>query len=340
MLELFYNAEDYQLWCIAILFLTVFFVYPTFSILRWQFLFNTKALAWEELKKTFETNGYSLSENATCRKKIDRLIITDEGNFLSRKIYIVKKVGVNLNIYRDELLSNIRDELYSKIEHDFKESIGSVSPIRVTLFFVFFCVLFLGVLNTANPLTLFHNAESYQKWCFVTVFMVYAIFFIPFYLLARDLLHLRIWANIAILLLTIFVAFLSLGKCWNCFFNGSYAFFWVFSTLAQVYGALLGLLVLSLFFFAEQSNKESERRKNRWELYSAFAAMSLKCMAVVLFYSIIILPSYNFFSVYSEIGVITVIIFGVVFPILAISSLIPLIGPILTSIKLRGGTSQ
>ena len=72
MLELFYNAEDYQLWCIAIVFLTVFFVFPTFSILRWQFLFKTKAVAWEELKKTFETNGYSLSENATSRKKRDR----------------------------------------------------------------------------------------------------------------------------------------------------------------------------------------------------------------------------------------------------------------------------
>lgn len=309
-------------------------------------MFSTNAVGWEELKetkwkKTFETNGYSLSENATCRKKIDRWIIKDEGKFLSRKIYIVKKVGDNLNIYRDDLLSDIRDDLYSKIEHDIKESIGSISPIRVTLFFVFFCVLFFGVLNTVNPLTLFHNAEGYQKWCFVTVFMVYVIFFIPFYLLARDLLHLRIWANIAILLLTLFVAFFSLCKCWNCLFNESDAFFWVFSTLAQVYGALLGLLVLSVFFIAEQSNKESERRKNRWELYSTSAAMiSLKCIASVLFYSIIILPSYNFFSVYSEIGVITIIIFGVVFPILAISSLIPLIGPIISLIKSRGGTLQ
>ena len=207
MLELFYNVADYQLWCIAIVFLTVFFVYSTFSILRWKPLFNTKAVAWKELKKTFETEGYSLSETATYKKKGYRWVITDEGKFLSRKIYIVTKEGDTLKIHRDELLSNIRDDLSSKIEGDLKDSIESISPIispiGIILFLVVFCVLFFGVLNAVNPLTLFHNAEGYQKWCFVTVIMVYTIYFIPFYLLGGDSLHLRIWANISILLVSL-----------------------------------------------------------------------------------------------------------------------------------------
>jgi hypothetical protein len=357
MLELFYNVADYQLWCIAIGVLTVLFVYSTFSILRWQFLFNTKAVAWEELKKTFETEGYSLSETATYKKKGYRWVITDEGNFFSRKIYIIKKEGDNLTIYKDELLSNIKDDLSSKFKRDFKELIGSIDLIKVTLFLVVFCVLFFGVLNKPVDLvTLWHNAENYQRWCFATVIMVYAIFFIPFYLLGRDSLHLRIWANISILLLTIFVALFSLCKCWNCFFSEDGAFLWVFSTLAQVYGALLALLVLSVFFISEHSNiiffnnthsrKEDKSKyvlknlmqKNMWDLYSPSATIvSLKCLASVLIYSIIILPARNFFSAHSGIGVITVIIFGVVFPIFAICSLIPLIKPILTLIK-SGGT--
>lgn len=139
-------------------------------------------------------------------------------------------------------------------------------------------------------------------------------------------------------IITIFVAFLSLCKWWGCF-NEPDAFFWVFSTLAQVFGALLALLAINVFFFSDrrfskQRNKKSETEKNGGSLYSTSAAMiSLRCIAAVLFYSIIILAFSNFFSVYSEICMITIIIFGVELPLFAITSLIPLIIQVQTLLK-------
>ena len=344
--------EDYyRLGCFVIVVLMFFFVRSTFSVLRWRFLFSTstdeapreenknKCIILGELRKTFENKGFLLSETATCKKKIwiaDIWEIKDK-----RKIYCLKKEKGELHICKDELsLFDIRAKVSSNIKQDYKVligSLGSLNPIIVGFSLVIIlCVLFFIVPSPpANPLTLWDNAEDYQRGCFVTVLMVYAIFFIPFYFVE----HLRIWTNITILLITIFVAFLSLCKWWGCF-NEPDAFFWVFSTLAQVFGALLALLAISVFFFSDrrssvQRNKKSETEKNGGSLYSTSKAamISLRCIAAVLFYSIIILAFSNFFSVYSEIGMITIIIFGVELPIFAITSLIPLIVQVQTLFK-------
>lgn len=100
--------------------------------------------------------------------------------------------------------------------------------------------------------------------------------------------------------------------------------YWVFSTLAQVFGALIGLLVIiisTVILGYERSSglllKCSANIKNdiRFSLYPS---------VIVLLYSIIPLSISSFLIKYEFCRVI-ITIFGMEIPILAIYSLIPLI---------------
>lgn len=152
-----------------------------------------------------------------------------------------------------------------------------------------------------------------------------AYFLVIFYHYPRTRFRLEGFRRIIVLFL-----FLSLSFWFGCIwiegysFNDQQLYYWVFSTLAQVFGALIGLLVIiisTVILGYERSSgvplKCSANIKNdiRFSLYPS---------VIVLLYSIILLSISSFVIKYEFCRVI-ITIFGMEIPILAIYSLIPLI---------------
>jgi len=127
------------------------------------------------------------------------------------------------------------------------------------------------------------------------------------------------------------IFFLSLSFCFGCIwfkgysFNDRQLYYWVFSTLAQVFGALIGLLVIIISTVILGYERSSDLRSlNCTENIKNDIRFSLLPSAIILLYSIIIL-SISPFLIKTEFCRVIITIFGMEIPILAIDSLIPLI---------------
>jgi hypothetical protein len=123
---------------------------------------------------------------------------------------------------------------------------------------------------------------------------------------------------------------LSLSFCFGCkgiygySFNDQQLYYWVFSTLAQVFGALIGLLVIIISTVILGYERISGLPLKCLENIKNDIRFSLYPSVLVLLYSIIFLSSSSFLIKYEFCRVI-ITIFGMEIPILAIDSLIPLI---------------
>jgi hypothetical protein len=106
-------------------------------------------------------------------------------------------------------------------------------------------------------------------------------------------------------------------------FNNQQLYYYVFSTLAQVFGALIGLLVIIITTVILRSERNSASLKCTENIKNDIR-FSLFPSAIILIYSIVIL-SISPFLIETEFCRVIITICGMEIPILAIDALIPLI---------------
>ena len=127
------------------------------------------------------------------------------------------------------------------------------------------------------------------------------------------------------------IILLCLSFCFGCIliegysFNNQQLYYYVFSTLAQVFGALIGLLVIIISTVILSYERSSGLPLKCLENIKNDIRFSLYPSVIVLLYSIIFL-SMSPFLIKTEFCRVIITICGMEMPILAIDSLIPLIG--------------
>jgi hypothetical protein len=126
--------------------------------------------------------------------------------------------------------------------------------------------------------------------------------------------------KLAMLIFVLFITFYcGILKSEGVLFNEQQYYYRVFGTLAQIFGALLGLLVMTISILINTIKKNDIR-------------FSLYPSAIVLIYSTILIPlspvliKYQFCKVF-------IIVLGIEIPILAIFSLAPLISSIIRIVE-------